>query len=401
MKVFYITMQFPAQSETFAGHDVLVLHEMGVDISVHSLLRKIKNWQQLIKERNLENIWVTHSDLFSVLKGVFIGINRISLLLDLVSWIIINNSKNKEHLLKSIMLIPRSLDIFSTIEKEKPDIVHLFWGHYPSIVGYLVQRYSSKSKTTMFLGAYDLEMNYNGSKSVAHNAGAVFTHAKCNVPMIEELGVNPQNINVSYRGVNLKKFNLENSPQKIKKRIVCAGRLIESKGVDDVINVFTKINAKFPDSTLVILGDGAKKVELEKMVAVLNLSNVVTFKGHVNQDNLFKEMKKAEVLMLLSKKQSERLPNVVKEAMLAKCLCVVTKTPGIEELVQNDYSGYVLVQQDLEEIYRIIDNIFTNKCAKEEMVENALQYITNNFDIEKLAKNYLKKWEEIKMVSMI
>ncbi|WP_158735761.1 glycosyltransferase [Alteribacillus sp. YIM 98480] len=396
MKIFIITMIFPAKSETFAAHDVLSYHEKGTDVSVHSLRKKIKGTTKLTSERSLENIRITHSNLLSVINGICFGMMRISILLDLFSWIVKNNINNKIHLLKSIILIPRSLDIIKTIKKEKPDIVHLFWGHLPSIVGYLVEKYCSNSKLTMFLGAYDLEMNYNGSGIVARDAKVVFTHAKYNVPWIMELGVNPQNIIVSYRGVNLGNFKIEENPRKEKRRIVCASRLIESKGVDKVINIFADINLKYPDSTLVILGDGNKRPELEEMVKLLNLSSVVTFKGHVNQEILFEEMKKAEVFMLLSKKQSERLPNVVKEAMLAKCLCIVTETPGIEELVEDGKSGYVVNLEYPNKIHEIIDKVFVNKSNKEEIIKKGFSHITNNFDIKKLAKNYINNWKEIK-----
>ena len=31
-------------------------------------------------------------------------------------------------------------------KKEKPDVVHLFWGHYPSLVGFLVNKVLKNSK---------------------------------------------------------------------------------------------------------------------------------------------------------------------------------------------------------------------------------------------------------------
>ena len=396
MKVFYVTMKFPAMSETFAGHDVLTLYQKGIDISVHSLLNKGKYAERFKKERRLEKIWITHNNFFAMLKGLIYGIRRVNLLIDLIVWIIKTNLKNKNHLLKSIFLIPRTVDIFNTIEKERPDVVHLFWGHFPSIVGYLVEKYHPDITVTIFLGAYDLEMNYNGTKPVACSAKAVFTHAKCNVPIIKRLGVNPENITVCYRGIDLERFSLESIPKKINKRIVCASRLIESKGVDDVIKGFSKINKKYPDSTLVILGDGEKKAELVKMVKSLNLSSAVDFKGHVNQDVLFQEMKKAEIFMLLSKKQSERLPNVVKEAMLAKCLCIVSETPGIEELVENNGTGYIVKSGNFNKMYCIADNIFTNKVNRKPIVEKAFLHITNNFDIKKLMDNYIGIWESDK-----
>ena len=55
-----------------------------------------------------------------------------------------------------IALIPMSFYMFEKLKKEKPDIVHLFWGHYPSLVGYLVKKNMPDTKLSQFLGAYDL-----------------------------------------------------------------------------------------------------------------------------------------------------------------------------------------------------------------------------------------------------
>lgn len=53
MKISYITINFPLPSETFASNDVKVLRDIEVDISVYSLKNRDKNYNNLIKSRNL------------------------------------------------------------------------------------------------------------------------------------------------------------------------------------------------------------------------------------------------------------------------------------------------------------------------------------------------------------
>lgn len=394
VKVFYILIKFPLDSETFAGNDVLALYNKGVDVSVHSLKKKPKNCERLIEERNLNNIPITHSIFPGILSGIIFGFKRIGITSDLLFWLIKLPDHKKMDLLKSIILIPRVLNIFSTIQKENPSIVHLFWGHYPSMLGYLVQKYNPDIKLSIFLGAFDLEMNYPGTKPVAQKADAVFTHSKYNIPMITNLGVEKGKITVSYRGVNLEKFEINETFNKQNKRIVCAGRLVKSKGIDDVIRTYSRIREKYPESSLVFLGDGDQKEELMDLANSLNLTDSVEFKGHVAQSILFEEMKKAEIFMLLSKKQSERLPNVVKEAMLAKCICIVSKTPGIEELIDDGISGYI-VDLDIEKIMRVIEGIYSDEQKKKLMIEKAQGYITENFDVNVSMNQYISKWEEV------
>ena len=53
-------------------------------------------------------------------------------------------------------------------------------------------------------------------------------------------------------------------------------------------------------------------------------------------------MASAQYFLFLSQKKSERLSNVIKEAMACKCICICSKTKGINELIINGYNGYIL-----------------------------------------------------------
>ncbi len=155
MKVSYITMQFPAPSETFASNDIKAL---GVNISVYSLKNKDKNHNNLIKSRGLEKIKIISGDLSKNIFGIFFVFKNIFLFFSLFSWLFKNDLNKPKHLLKMIAFIPMSFYIFEKLKKEKPNVVHLFWGHYPSLVGYLVKKNMPDTKLSQFLGAYDLEL---------------------------------------------------------------------------------------------------------------------------------------------------------------------------------------------------------------------------------------------------
>ena len=57
-----------------------------------------------------------------------------------------NDLKKTGHFIRCFALIPACFYILSQLKKEKPDVVHLFWGHYPSLVGFLVRRVLKNSK---------------------------------------------------------------------------------------------------------------------------------------------------------------------------------------------------------------------------------------------------------------
>lgn len=391
MKISYVTMQFPVPSETFASNDVKTLKSLGIDIDAYSLKARYKNHNDLIKSRGLENIVCESSNVKKNIMGIFFIFKNIFLLFSLVSWLLKNDFNKSKHLIKMIALIPMSFYIFEKLKKEKPDIVHLFWGHYPSLVGYLVKKKMPNTKLSIFLGAYDLEYALGVSKSLSKCADFIFTHAKVNLEQLQKLGIDISKVTVVHRGTTTSKFLLlVEDIMKDKNIWLTVGRLLPSKGFDKVIDLFSKYKKTNPNAKLNIVGEGIFKTNLEKQVKNLKLEDSVQFLGHIEHKDVLKKMAETNVFFLLSAKMGERLPNVLKEAMLAKCICVSSKTPGIEELIDHGNNGFIFEEKDYENILTTLNNLSSDD--QEVIRNNARQKIIEHFDVQVSMEKYLEVW---------
>ena len=398
MKLWIVTMNFPTLSETFAINDVQALKEAQVDVSVHAL-RSARPEAAKLSEQQLAGVKITHSDLFAVLEGLTVMLRRPELALHLLAWAFRHGSKHgrwsPEPLFKSLALLPRSLQLFNQLEREQPDVVHLFWGHYPAIFAYLVQRYYPGIISSVFLGAYDLKAGYGGSACVARRADVVWTHAQANVEDIKQLGVEESLVRVAYRGVKLARFKAVDWQRKVKRRMVAVGRLLPSKKMDDVLRVFQQTLARWPDATLVVLGDGSERESLKALSRSLGVEHAVTFRGHVAHSEVFEEMAKAEVFLLMSQHGSERLPNVVKEAMGCRCVCVTTQTPGVEELLTHSEHGFVVAQGDVASAAHHISEVFAEEVSAQRLTRAAYAHLEQNFDVDKTSAHYQNIWRTL------
>lgn len=86
----------------------------------------------------------------------------------------------------NMVLAPAAVSIFDHLERRRFDVAHLFWGHYPALVGHLVQRFATGVVSSVLLGAYDLDedryaVRVPGSVPVAQNAHMVWTHSRSNL----------------------------------------------------------------------------------------------------------------------------------------------------------------------------------------------------------------------------
>ena len=397
MKIAYVTMQFPAPAETFTANDVRSLRDAGMEISVHALRPADPAATRLVHERNLGNVWMTHGGVGPSLKGCALALMRPALALRLVAFVACHNWKNPSHLFKSLLLVPRSILLVSELRARRPDIIHLCWGHYPSLVGFLVQNHCPDPVLSISLVAYDLEMEYGASAPVAQRADMVRTLAQVNVEHIAKgFGVPAEKVTVLYDGVDMRRFRERDFwSEKVHKRIVTAGRLIKSKGMDDAIRVFANLLGRWPDASLVVLGDGPQAQELKVLVRTLGIEGAVTFRGHVSHDEVFEEMAKAEVFLFMSKKVSERLPNVVKEAMGCRCLCITTETPGIEELIETEKQGFVVPEGDVRSATRCVERAFCGELDTRSITDAAFAHLERRFDLERIMAEYLRHWRRL------
>mgnify|MGYP003645909479 CR=1 FL=1 len=106
--------------------------------------------------------------------------------------------------------------------------------------------------------------------------------------------------------------------------IVSAGRLINEKGYDILINAFSKLKTNFPSLKLVILGEGNLREELSNQVTTLNLQNEVILKGFV--ENVYPYFKSAKACVVSSR--VEGFPNVLLQMMSQNSNVVSTTCAG-------------------------------------------------------------------------
>ncbi len=396
MRVSYVTMTFPAPSETFACNDVRALRRAGVEVAVYALRAAHPQAETLMQERGLVGLPVSHSTSHARWRGLRLALARPALLVALLRWNARFNLAKPLHFFKSLLLTPRALDLFAQLERSRPDAVHIYWGHYPALVGHLVQRFMPGTVVTLSLAAYDLTTLYGGSGDVARRAHAVRTLAQVNVAhIVSAFGVARERVTVIPDGLELSQLaGARPAPPRPPSapRLVSAGRLVASKGMDDVLRAFARVRSYYPQATLTLLGDGPDRARLEALGRTLGLGDAVAFRGHVPHDAVFDALSEADVFLFMSRDATERLPNVVKEAMASGCACVVSDTVGIAELIPDARHGFVVPRGDAAEAARRVLQVLDNPERRTLMTARAKAFVLAHFDTARTAQSYVQLW---------
>jgi len=386
-------MRFPGRHETFAGTEIRALRRQGVEVSVYSLRWRPADADDLLAHWRLDDLPVQWVSPVGYLLGIVMFVRHPVWSAFLLRCIFIDNALRPVHFIKSLVLVPFVLCLFGRLVKAQPDIVHLFWGHYPSLLGLMVKRFTPSIPLSMFLGAYDLNTEYATSHRCAVAADAVFTHARANLGRLEALGVNFEKLHLVYRGIDLSQFEDIASPKTLG-RVVSAGFLEEEKGMRHVLEVYRRVKSIVPEASLVIIGDGPDRGYLEQRAREMQLADV-EFKGHIPHREVLKELAAAPVFLFLSFSKDDRLPNVVKEAIASRCVCIVSDTPGIEELVEHGRSGYIVAPTDYAAVAETVVGALRDPDGVMEMTEYANTLLESGFDVMATTSCYVSVWETL------
>jgi len=393
-------MQFPAPSETFACEDVKALLRQNSDVSVYALRGKHRLYDKLISQRGISTIKISHYSYSNFLLGILLILCNSSVFIKYIVWLIRCESSRPSNLIKAFFLSPRVFVIWKELEKKKPDVVHLFWGHMPSLVGWFaLNQLHYKPIVSIFLGAYDLNRKMGISKYVAKNASVVFTHTKCNLAEVNRIAEPNKNIKVIYRGINFDLIDFYK--QKRPDSFLSAGRLIKEKGFDDLIVFFSKFCSRNRNARLSIAGDGPDRSRLEMLAKDLGVDSRVFFLGHIPHNDLLNLMSESQFFILFSRYESDRLPNVIKEAMACGCLCVATDILGNDELIIDNFTGILCPKADMDFAANKLGILIHSPEAMNKILLNARGHIARYFDVNKNMALYLEELLRLKDIHQL
>ncbi|HUE43296.1 MAG TPA: glycosyltransferase family 4 protein [Candidatus Sulfotelmatobacter sp.] len=156
------------------------------------------------------------------------------------------------------------------------------------------------------------------------------------------------------------------------KAILFCAKLQSWKRPMDLLRAFA--SAAIPDAKLVFAGDGAQRAELETEAAARGIQNKVEFLGFVNQSQLPRLYKAADLMVIPSRYEPFGL--VVNESMLCGCPVIASDRVGaVRDLITHGETGYVYSCGDVESLASTIRQAVEDPVRLNAIRTNALERI--------------------------
>ena len=212
------------------------------------------------------------------------------------------------------------------------------------------------------------------------NIAKIICVSKEIVEDLKDVGVPENKLAVISSGIYLNEFkNVDEHKiailrnQYSKPIIISVGVLRINKGFKYLIESFKEIKEKFNAATLIIIGDGSNKNELETQAK--NIGNIY-FLGCQSHDKVIEYLKAADIFVLASVStvgDREGTPTVVMEAMAAGLPVIATNVGGIADLIEDGKNGLITDSGHTEKLAAAIIELINNPDLIQKMAAQNLE----------------------------
>jgi glycosyltransferase involved in cell wall biosynthesis len=163
--------------------------------------------------------------------------------------------------------------------------------------------------------------------------------------------------------------------------IVSAGRMVQNKGFSVLLDAVRDL----PDATLLLIGDGPLRRELEQHAKSIGIINRVTFAGWLpTAEDVMKTLQSGKLFVMNS--VSEGGPRIALEAM-ALGLPVIATRVGVMPDVLHDHHNGVFTRGDRQDLVLKLKELLSRPERAEQMGHEA-RTITEKFERKTLIKQY-------------
>lgn len=198
----------------------------------------------------------------------------------------------------------------------------------------------------------------------------VITVSKSSMQEIIKVGIaKERNIEIINPGVNIVKTSNQKTSYP---SFIYLGRLKPYKNVDIAIAAFARVQRKFTNAKLLIVGEGESITSLRELAVRLKLSEAVTFYGKVSDRKKTKLLAKSWAALQPS--QMEGWGITVMEANGCKTPVIASDTNGLRDSIVNGETGLLFKVGNVSQLTAHMVSLATYKSKRTRLSKNSYKW---------------------------
>ncbi len=175
--------------------------------------------------------------------------------------------------------------------------------------------------------------------------------------------------------------------------VLFVGRLVEKKGVDDLIQAFSLLPTSMQAKTrLWIVGSGEQETALRAQGAHLGISEKITLWGKISNNELPDFYAAADLFVgpsvMATSGDTEGQGVVFLEAFAARLCVLATRIGGISEVVESGKTGLLVEPRNPEMLANNIAKLLNNTNLRARLASNAFGKVVADYDWNNIAGSF-------------
>lgn len=326
---------------------------------------------------------------------------------------LINLRKNKTNAIKLPMLvIAEWAGLFRRLAMRDYDVLHSHWVLPQGFTGVMSAAPLRIPHVVTAHGGdiFSLQGRINNGfkRFVLHHADAVTVNSTVTLnavsqiaPGLKELYRIPMGVSSRTSGKNdtevqhiRDQYTRGNGPL-----IAFAGRLIEEKGIEDLLLAINRMVPALPEVSAIIIGEGQDRHAFENMCTSLGLNDRVKFLGWIQPESVGRHLAAADVFVGPSRKTKdgwmEAQGLTFLEAMMARTPVVATRSGGLVDSVRHEDTGLLVNERAPDEIATAVKKLLNEPLLAGKLRENGYALAVNEFSREASAHAFSELFERM------
>ncbi|MBN1219971.1 MAG: glycosyltransferase [Anaerolineae bacterium] len=395
-EVAYVLLRFPYLTETFVANEIWEIQKQGVRVHLFSLLKPKEEPVQPISKQCAKNIqyapefysWrLWWPQLHFVCKS---PLKYFILLFHLIRQPYPSGGSFGTLILKRLVIFLKAITLAYKLKDRSVRLIHTHFawlsGAATRIIAELLDLPFSVT-----VHAYDIFSTSNDLLCfTTSHATRIIAISEFNKQAVLERcpSVKEDVISIIHCGVDLEQFSpsIQTDEDSGPLSILAVGSLVAKKGHKYLIQACQLLKVKGFDFRCTIIGGGADKEILERLIRDYELENIITLRGACTQPEVLNAYREYDLFVLacvvLPGGARDGIPVALMEAMAMQMPVISTPVSGIPELVRHGETGWIVPERDATAIAEAITWLAMNKSLRHRLGCNGRALVEQAFEIK-------------------
>lgn len=160
--------------------------------------------------------------------------------------------------------------------------------------------------------------------------------------------------------------------------IATLARLFPMKGYEYVVPAAAEIIRDYPDTHMLLIGDGPMRDELDARIASLGVAEHFHFAGLVPPAQVHRYLAQADLLWHLSLR--EGLPRSVVQALATGIPAIGFRLDGTPEVILDGETGYCVAPESVAEVVDVTRKLWRTPALARQLGENGRKLVLERFN---------------------